>query len=137
MDNSMVVDVNYLAVVAAAVSAFVLGGLWYSNVLFGKTWMAASGVTPETAQHGHPAKVFGISFVWALLGAFVFAMFLGPAPAFLFATVAGFAAGLFWIAGSFAINYQFEQKPFKLLLVNGGYHTVQYTLYGAILGLWH
>jgi hypothetical protein len=34
------------------------------------------------------------------------------------------------------LNYQFERRPAKLLLVNGGYHTVQYTLYGAILGLW-
>jgi hypothetical protein len=129
-------QINYLAVIAAAVSAFLLGGLWYS-MLFGKAWMAASGVTEAQAPEGHGAKVFGIAFIWALLGAFVFAMFLGPAPAFGFATAAGFAAGLFWVAGSFAINYQFERRPAKLLLINGGYHTVQYTLYGAILGLWH
>lgn len=134
MENAMG-NINLLAVLAAAVSAFVLGGAWYG--IFGKAWMAASGVTEEKARQAHPAKVYGISFVWSLLGAYVFAMFLGPAPAFGFAAAAGFAAGLFWVAGSFAINYQFEQKPFKLLLVNGGYHTVQYTLYGAILGLWH
>jgi hypothetical protein len=64
-------------------------------------------------------------------------MFLGPAPAFGLAAGAGFAAGLFWVAGSFAINYQFEQKPAALLLINGGYHTVQYTIFGVILGLWH
>jgi hypothetical protein len=136
MENAMG-QINYLAVVAAAISAFVLGGLWYSTALFGNAWMAATGATPESMQKGHQTRVFAISFVWSLLGAFVFAMFLGPAPAFGFATAAGFAAGLFWVAGSFAINYQFEQKPAKLLLVNGGYHTVQYTLYGAILGLWH
>lgn len=134
MENAFA-QINYLAVLAAAASAFVLGGAWYA--VFRNAWMTASGVTEEKAREGHPAKVFGIAFVWALLGAFVFAMFLGPAPAFGFATAAGFAAGLFWVAGSFAINYQFEQKPLKLLLVNGGYHTVQYTLYGAILGLWH
>jgi hypothetical protein len=128
--------INWLAVIAAAVSAFVLGGLWYS-VLFGKAWRAATGVTEERAAEANQAKVFGIAFVWSLLGAYVFAMFLGPAPAFGFATAAGFAAGLFWVAGSFAINYQFEQRPARLLLINGGYHTLQYTLYGAILGLWH
>ena len=46
-------------------------------------------------------------------------------------------AGLFWITGSYGINYQFEQRPLSLLLINGGYHTAQYTLYGLILGLWH
>lgn len=129
--------VNWLAVIVAAVSAFVLGGLWYSPALFGKAWMEASGVTPEKQQQGHPARVFGISFVWALLGAVCFAMFLGPKPAFGFAVGVGFLTGFIWVAGSFGINYQFEQKPMKLWLVNGGYHTVQYTLYGLVLGLWH
>jgi hypothetical protein len=41
------------------------------------------------------------------------------------------------VAASFGINYLFEQKSFTLFLVNGGYHTVQFTLYGLILGLWH
>lgn len=136
MENA-IGQINYLAVIAAAVSAFVLGGLWYGP-LFEKAWMEASGVTPETKQQaGHGAKVFIVSFVWALLGAWFFAMFLGAAPAPGFAVAVGFGTGLIWIAGSFAINYQFEQKPLKLLLVNGGYHTVQYTLYGLILGLWH
>lgn len=136
MENAMA-QVNYLAVLAAAVSAFLLGGLWYSPLLFGKRWMQLTGITAERAAEANQAKVFGISFVWALLGALVFAMFLGPAPAPGFATAAGFSAGLFWVAGSFAINYQFEQKPAGLLLINGGYNTVQYTLFGVILGLWH
>lgn len=135
--ESVMGQVNYLAVLAAAVSAFLLGGLWYSPVLFGKTWMRLSGITEERAAQANQGKVFGVAFVWSLLGALVFAMFLGPAPAFGFAAAAGFAAGLFWVAGSFAINYQFEQKPFGLLMINGGYHTVQYTLFGAVLGLWH
>lgn len=130
-------SINWLAAVAAAVAAFVLGGLWYSPALFLKPWMAASGMTEEKQKQGHPAKVFGISFVWALLGALCFAAFLGPKPEFMFAVGAGASAGVFWVMGSFGINYQFEQKPTALLLINGGYHAVQYTLYGAILGLWH
>jgi hypothetical protein len=50
---------------------------------------------------------------------------------------AGFSAGLCWVAASFGINYLFEQKTLTLFLVNGGYHTVQFTLYGLVLGLWH
>lgn len=131
------IEINYFAVVSAAVAAFVLGGIWYAPFLFAKPWLEASGISEEKAKQANMVKVFGVSFIWSLLGAYVFAMFLGPAPAFGFATAAGFAAGLFWVAGSFAINYQFEQRPLKLLMINGGYHTVQYTLYGAILGLWH
>ena len=36
-------QINYLAVIAAAVSAFLLGGLWYSPILFAKKWMAYTG----------------------------------------------------------------------------------------------
>lgn len=135
MENAMG-QINYLAVVAAAILAFVLGGLWYGP-LFGKAWMSASGVNPEAAEDGHAARVYIVSFVCALLGAWFFAMFLGQAPALAFATAVGFGTGLIWIGGSFAINYQFERKPTKLLMINGGYHTCQYALYGLILGLWH
>jgi formate/nitrite transporter FocA (FNT family) len=131
------IDINYFAVLLAAISAFVLGGLWYSSVLFGNAWMTAAGLTKGQVEAANMARVLGVSFVWALLGALVFALFLGPAPSLALGLGAGFSAGLFWVAGSYAINYQFEQRPLKLLLINGGYHTVQYTLYGLVLGLWH
>ncbi len=135
MENALT-QINHLAVIAAAVSAFLLGGLWYS-LLFGKAWMSATGISEEQAAQANQAKIFGVAFIWSLLGAYVFAIFLGPEPAFAFAAGVGLLAGLFWVTGSFAINYQFEQRPAKLLFINGGYHTLQYTLYGTILGLWH
>jgi hypothetical protein len=128
---------NVWAVLAAGLASMILGALWYSPVLFARTWMQESGTTEEKAKAANPAKTLGIAFVLALIGAAVFAMFLGPAPAPAFATAAGFAAGLCWVAGSFGINYLFEQRSMKLFLINGGYHTLQYTLIGLILGLWH
>jgi hypothetical protein len=130
-------EVNWLAVIAAAVSAFVLGGLWYSKAMFLKAWQRGSGLTDEQMQKGHPAMIFGGAFVLSLIAAAVFAMFLGPSPDVEFATAAGFAAGLCWVAASFGINYLFERKSLTLFLVNGGYHTLQFTLYGLVLGLWH
>ena len=53
-----------------------------------------------------------------------------------FGAGAGFAAGFAWVAASFGVNYLFEAKSCKLFLVNGGYHTVQFTVMGAILGVW-
>ena len=127
-------SINIWAVIVAAVSAFALGGLWYSPKLFGDAWLRESGANP---QDSHPGKVFGGAFVLSLVSACVFAMFLGPKPGFGFAAGAGFAAGLFWVASSFGINYLFSQRSMTLFLIDGGYHTVQFTLYGIILGLWH
>lgn len=128
--------INYWAVLVAAVSAFVLGGLWYSKLLFGNAWMRESGMTEEKAAQSNPAKVFGGAFVLSLLAAWAFAMFLGEVS-WQEGTMYGFMAGLFWVAASFGINYLFEQRSLKLWAINGGYHTVQFTLYGFILGLWH
>jgi hypothetical protein len=130
-------EINVWAVLAAGLSSLILGGLWYSPVLFGKAWSAASGVTEAQMNAANPVKTLGTTFVLAVIGAAVFAMFLGPRPAPTFATAAGLSAGLCWVAGSFGINYLFEQRPLRLFLINGGYHTLQYTLIGLVLGLWH
>ena len=129
-------EVNWLAVVAAALSSFVIGGLWYSPAMFLKAWQRGAGLTDAQLQGGNPAKIYGGAFVLSLIASAVFAMFLGPKPEVVFATSAGFAAGLCWVAASFGINYLFERKSLTLFLVNGGYHTVQFTVIGLVLGLW-
>jgi len=131
----MLEQMNVWAVLAAGVWSLILGAVWYSPVLFARAWMRESGTTEEKAKAANPAKMLGTTFVLAVIGAAVFALFLGPRPALGFAASAGFAAGLCWVAGSFGINYLFEQRSLKLFLINGGYHTLQYTLIGVVLGL--
>ena len=44
--------VNWLAVIAAALSSFVLGGVWYS-ALFAKVWQREAGLSDEQAAGGN------------------------------------------------------------------------------------
>lgn len=126
--------INLWAVLVAAISSFLLGGIWYGP-LFAKAWAREAGV--DLQKSGHPARIFGGAFVFSLMAATVFALFLGPDPEWKFALHAGAAAGFFWVASSFGINYLFAQRSMKLWLIDGGYHTLQFTLYGLVLGLWH
>ncbi len=128
-------SINLWAVLAAAISSFVLGGLWYSPMLFLKPWNKAMGRSEE--DNGHPARVFGLGFVYALVAATVFAMLLGPTPVLSEAWKAGLLVGFGFVAMSFGINYQFANRPIVAWLIDGGYHTGQFVLYGVILGLWH
>ena len=128
-------DVNHLAVLLAALSAFVVGGVWYSPLLFATQWASLTGQSAERLQSGSMPMIFGLAFLLSLVAAYVFAMFLGPDPALGFAVAAGFSAGLFWVAGGLGIIYLFERRPLGLWLINGGYLTLQFTLYGAVLGL--
>jgi hypothetical protein len=129
-------EFNIWAVLVAALSGFVLGGLWYSPVLFGKAWQRETGLSDEALAKGNLALIFGTTFVLCLVASFVFAMFLGPRPPLALGLGAGFSAGLCWVSASFGINYLFERKSLKLFLINAGYHTLQFTLIGLILALW-
>lgn len=125
---------SLLAIGLAAVSAFVLGGLWYSSMLFGKRWQLLAGLSDEAIAKRPHALIFTGAFLLSLVAAFVFAMFLGPRPGLGFATGAGFSAGLCWVAASYGINCLFEGRPVGLWLINGGYFTLQFTLYGLVIG---
>ena len=128
-------EMNWIAVALCAVSSLVIGGLWYSPVLFARQWQSAAGLSDEQAQGGNMAVILGGAFLLSLLAAAVFAMFLGPDMSVGAATAAGFAAGLCWVAASYGINYLFERRPLRLWLINGGYHVLQFTAFGLILGL--
>jgi hypothetical protein len=128
-------QVNVLAVLVAALSSFMLGGLWYSDALLGRTWRREAG-EERMAGQGHPAKVFGLSFLFALVAAFAYA-WLVPAPGSAATALAqGLVVGAGIVAASFGINYQFAARSTKLWLIDGGYHTVQFALYGLVIGLW-
>jgi len=130
-------QINVLATIAAAVAAFVLGGLWYSPALFGRAWQREVGLSDEELKRGNMTRIFGTALLLSLVAAFVFALFLGPRPSMPLGLGAGFSAGLCWVASSFGINYLFARRSFRLFLIDGGYHTLQFTLIGVILALWH
>lgn len=131
-------NVNLLAVFVAALSSFLLGGVWYSAALFGKVWHKESGkdVARVDAKGRHPAWVFGISFVLALVAAFFFARMIPAESDLTQCARTGAKVGLGFVAASFGINYAFAGNSFKLWLVDAGYHVVQFVLFGVVLGLW-
>ena len=129
---------NIWAVVAAAASSFLLGGLWYSPLMFLKPWLKATGKEGMPREEAkHPIRVFGLSFLFALVAAVVFAVIVGPKPPLDFALGRGLMVGGGFVAACFGINYQFADRGTPLWLIDGGYHIVQFLLYGLILGLWH
>jgi uncharacterized protein DUF1761 len=128
----MMPEVNYLAVLLAALSAFLIGGLWYS-ALFAKPWARATGQSEDVLKSGNMAVIFGGSFIFNLIAAYVLAMFVAGMN-MQHAAAAGFAVGLCWVATALGVTYLFERRPFALWLINGGYQIVQFTAMGAILG---
>jgi hypothetical protein len=128
---------NWPAIIVATLAGFLIGGLWYSPVLFAKAWMRESGVTDEKMKTGSMAKIFGFAFLWTFVMAFNLAMYLNaPGTDLAWGATAGFLAGFGWVAMSMFITGLFERKSITYMLINAGYMVVALTAMGAIIGAW-
>jgi hypothetical protein len=129
-------DINWLAVLVAGISAFAIGGLWYSPALFSKAWMKDSKLSMEEITAGNKAKIFGATAFFSLLMAFNLAMFLNDSKTDLqWGITAGFLAGI-WTFCAIAIHSLFELKSWRLIFINGGYSIISLVIMGAIIGAW-
>ncbi len=129
--------VNHLAAIVAALSTFLLGGLWYSPILFGKAWQAENQLSDADLKAGSPLKIFGLSFICSLIMSYNLAFFLAdPAVDLARGSLYGLLTGLGWVAMGIFIIGLFEHKSWRYLLINGGYMTIAFTIMGAILGGW-
>ncbi len=127
--------INWLAVLAATFAAIVLGGLWYSPILFAKAWQRAAGVSDEALKSANMPAVFGLAFIFTLVMAANLAFFVNGAD--LTMTLAySLAAGFGWAALGLGVVALFERRPPAYFLINGGYLTLAFLLMGLILGLW-
>lgn len=129
-------QLNIWAVLASALSTFLIGGLWYSPAVFGKAWMKENGFTEESMKNSNMAKIFGLAFFLSLIAAVNLAMFLGPETNVGLGAFYGFLAGFGWVATFVGTHYLFERKSFKLFLINAGYSVVSLTVMGVIIGAW-
>ena len=62
---------NILAILVAALSSFVVGFVWYNPKVFGTIWMKEAGLTQEQLEKGNMLKIFGLTFVYSFMLAFM------------------------------------------------------------------
>lgn len=125
---------NWLAIIAATASAFVLGGIWYGPI-FGKAWMAEFGFNEEELAKRHPGKVFGSAILLTFLAASVLAVIIGPMPTLMKGVHWGLIIGIGPVSMLMGVNYSFEQRSIKLFMINALYATLSLVIMGAIIGV--
>jgi hypothetical protein len=128
---------NWLAILAAGISSFVLGGVWYSPALMGKVWMKENNMNEEDVKKGNKGKIFGLSLLLSVIMAVNLGMFLNGTPDldFKLGLFYGLLAGL-WIFCGIAIVGLFELKSARYIFINGGYCFFALGVMGAIIGAW-
>ncbi len=135
--------VNFWAILVAAVVAFIVGSIWYSPVLFGKEWMALTGMSEKeiaaAKSKGGMWKPYLAQFVGTLVS-FIVLGFIVAAASGVTAADGAFMGFLVWLGfgATFALgSFLWEKKPMKLLVIQGAYSLLTLVIGGAIIGVWH
>lgn len=133
-------DINFLAILASAVFAMVLGFIWYSKSMFEKQWLKLSGLTKEKIEKDKDKMpmIFGVQFLTAVVEAWVLGMFISfsGATGVITGAIIGLWAWLGFVATIGATDILFNKKPLQLVAISTGYQLVYLVVAGGILASW-
>lgn len=130
------VDINWWAVIVAAIINMVVGSIWYSKLLFSKEWQKLTGRKVEDMSGGGIG--YGVAAVGALIQSWILAHFVLYAGSTTFwkGLVTGFWLWLAFVAIVTAVNMTFEGRPWALWKINAGYFLVVLLINGGLLAAW-
>ena len=155
-------NINFLALLLAALSTLVVGFIWYNPKVFGNIWMKETGLKEEDMKGANMIKIFGLSIVYAFLISFVLQMvvihqfgalgMVGGDPSkampsynafmsdygtafrtFKHGALHGFITGLFMILPVIGTNALYEKRSFKYVMVTAGFWIVSFMIMGGII----
>ncbi len=134
-------DLNWLAVIVAAIAYFVVGALWYAPPVFGNVWMAAGGMQTPAEGEGPGAGIYVVPLVGSILSAVALGMIAEASGTDTFGEglVLGVVAAIGFAVSIALVTATFESskpRPMVWGAVNGGYHAVGLLVASAILGAW-
>jgi hypothetical protein len=132
------VQINYMAIVVTAMLVFALGALWYSPLLFAKSWMSVIGKTEEELKKGSKPANHVILFMQGLISAYILSIFIGFAQATTLAAGAwvGFMCWFGFAGTTSFVHGMFSLRPIKLWAIDTGYTFVSFIVSGMILATW-
>ncbi len=131
-----VAEINYIAVLVAALVFMVVGSVWYSLGVFGKSWMHEVGLKESDIKQG-PGKGYALAIGASLLQAFVLAHFVYyvSAESAVDGAVTGLWIGFGFVAMAIGLNYVFAKRSAMLWMIDAGYFVVSLMIAGAILAV--
>jgi Protein of unknown function (DUF1761) len=130
--------INYLAVVIAAIVAWLAGAVWYMTL--GKTWMAALGTTAEEMAEARSQPGAFLPFIYAFVAELVMAWVLAGLIGHLgpLSLRGGVISGAFcwlgFVITTLLVNNSFTRRDWRLLFIDGGHWLLVLLLMGAIIG---
>lgn len=136
------IQVNYLAILLAAIISFLVGIIWYSPFIFGKRRMKEAGKSEEELKNSSRPIIYVLTFIAWCISSYVLAVMIDYAvdvfskPAFLYGMLASFLCW-FGFAAALSLVHNLSANRFSVLwLIDSGYTLVAMLISGAILAEW-
>ena len=134
--------INYLAVIIAAVIAWVAGAVWYG--LLANPWVAADGKTMEqfkAEQAAHKGSVhawlpFALAFVAELVMAYVLAGMVGHLGRVTIrsAVISSLFVWAGFMLSTMLVNNAFAGRRYALTAIDAGHWLLVVTVMGVVIG---
>jgi len=140
MSTEIFSHINWLAVLVATLAYFMLGALWYSKALFGKSWatMVKLDVSDPNLKKGM-GKMMMISFLLMAITCIGLALLIVKVnfgDDYMYGIKIGLMTGVCYASAAVSINYVYENKPTMLYVINNGYHVLGHVIAATILIMW-
>ncbi|MFZ5516669.1 MAG: DUF1761 domain-containing protein [Candidatus Zhuqueibacterota bacterium] len=131
-------NLNLWAILVCIVSNMVIGGLWYSPILFGNIWLKSINKKASDISREDANKTMMISLIPAILTVFFLAVTISfvNAVTVVDALVIGTLVSLGFIGMNLINLVLFENRSMKLTLISIGYSFVSLNIAAVILTLW-
>ena len=139
MNTALFSQINWPAVLVAAIAYFMIGGLWYSKVLFGTKWATLQKIDMnDPGMKKGVATIMFYSFLLMLLNVIGLAIFVVRLDLTIISSAVklGLVTGLFFCVTAISISFVYERKPTALYFISGGYQLVGNIIAALILVAW-
>ena len=131
--------INFLAVLIAAVVAWLASSVWYMSL--GRIYQAALGKTPEQCKEEMKKPGAFLPFIYAFIGNLVIAWMLagvlghlGPQVTLKNGVITGAFLWFGFILTTMVVNFCFSGRDKRLLLIDLGNWLIVLAVMGAIIG---
>jgi hypothetical protein len=131
---------TYIAVVVAALAAWIFGAIWYG--VLGKTWMAASGIAPDEIERRRkerkmPLAPMVVSFLCEIVMAVLLSLLLATLGVgdLISGAIVGLVLGIGFIATSVLVNNMFQGRKLMLSVIDSAHWIIVLAIEGAVLVL--
>jgi len=139
----MNVEVNFMAMILAAVSSMAIGFLWYSPMVVGTQWMKLKGYTKESLRRAQSemGKLYALSFVVAIVTAFMLSHVMALSenfygyPKLQTGITTAISMWLGFIMPVQMTSTIFGEKKWALFGIDTGYQLASMLTMGIVLGL--